>query len=145
MADKNINVILLNRHDTDDNWAKSTYQPKNGEIIVYDTSGRLKVGNNSATPDQLPFLDKNYYLALNGNRLIFSNDGVGAVATDITLPDNDTLYYAKENGGLSLDANTKEFSLTNTGVIAGTYEPNQAKLNPQPGDTFTVPKFVVDE
>jgi len=144
MADKNINVILLNRHDTDDNWANSKYQPRNGEIIVYDNSGRLKVGNGSATPDQLPFLDKNYYLTLNGNRLIFSNDGVGAVATDITLPDNDTLYYAKANGGLVLDSDTKEFSLGNSGVIAGTYEPDSTKRTPQPGGIFTVPRFVVD-
>ena len=144
MADKNINVILLNRHDTDDNWATSKYQPRNGEIIVYDNSGRLKVGNGSATPDQLPFLDKNYYLTLNGNRLIFSNDGVGAVATDITLPDNDTLYYAKENGGLVLDSDTKEFSLDNSGVIAGTYETDSTKRTPQSGGIFTVPRFVVD-
>lgn len=144
MADKNINVILLNRHDTDDNWAKSTYQPRNGEIIVYDNSGRLKVGNGSATPDQLPFLDKNYYLTLSGNRLIFSNDGVDAVTTDITLPDNDTLYYAKVNGGLVLDSDTKEFSLGNSGVIAGTYEPDSTKRTPQPGGIFTVPRFVVD-
>lgn len=139
MADKEINVIIQNRHDTAENWGQSNYIPKEGEIIVYDNS-RIKIGNNSATAEQLPFANTRYTLSGGGRTITLEGDGIGASSNTITLDDKDTTYDAGE--GLTLD-DTNTFSLTMTGVSADTYGEEQVITSH--GDSFIVPSFRVDQ
>lgn len=65
MAEKNINSRIMQKHDTEANWNKATnFIPKAGEIVIYDAddthnAARIKVGNNSAKINELPFVSSN--------------------------------------------------------------------------------------
>ena len=48
MAEKEtrLNTIVVNKHDTVENWANSTYVPQQGQIVVIDGStANIKIGN----------------------------------------------------------------------------------------------------
>ena len=66
MAEKKLNNIrVINKHDTEANWAKATgFIPKQGEIIIYDKDSthsyeRFKIGDGSTVVSSLPFADNN--------------------------------------------------------------------------------------
>ena len=60
--EKILNTRLINKHDTEENWAKAVnFIPKQGEIIVYDidanyTYERIKMGDGATHVSQLPFV-----------------------------------------------------------------------------------------
>ena len=58
MADKTLNTRIINKHDTQTNWAKAVnFIPKAGEIIVYTDLHKVKVGDGTTTISALPFID----------------------------------------------------------------------------------------
>ena len=63
MAEKIFNnVRIVNKHETEENWLKSSLVPKQGELIVYDIDSthsyeRVKIGDGSKNVNALPFVD----------------------------------------------------------------------------------------
>ena len=61
MANKTLKTRIINKHDTQTNWAKAVnFIPKKGEIIVYDKDDnhscpRFKVGDGKTVVSSLPF------------------------------------------------------------------------------------------
>lgn len=61
MTEKNLNVRIINKHDTEENWVKATnFVPKQGELIVYDIDAmhpyeRFKIGDGVTVVSSLPF------------------------------------------------------------------------------------------
>ena len=60
MEDIKIVARVLHKHKTEEQWASSTYIPKESEIIIYDTDSthtikRFKIGNGSDLAKDLPF------------------------------------------------------------------------------------------
>ena len=68
MPEKNMNVRIIQKHDTASAWANATgFIPKQGELIVYEADSttpypRFKVGNGVNIPNDLPFSDAQYVL-----------------------------------------------------------------------------------
>lgn len=61
MAEKKFNSRIVHKHDTEINWSKSSFTPKQGEIIVYDVDAsydyeRIKVGDGILNVNDLPFI-----------------------------------------------------------------------------------------
>lgn len=62
MANKTVKTRIVNKHDTEANWAKAVnFTPKDGEIIIYDADDnhecpRLKVGDGQTVVSSLPFV-----------------------------------------------------------------------------------------
>lgn len=56
---KELNVQIQLRHDTEENWATSQIQPLEGEPIIYTNSDgcKVKFGDGVSTPSQLPFFN----------------------------------------------------------------------------------------
>lgn len=62
MTEKILNTRIINKHETEENWLKSSFIPKQGEIIVYDVDNvysyeRMKIGDGVQNVNQLPFVD----------------------------------------------------------------------------------------
>ena len=58
MADKTLITRIINKHDTQTNWAKAVnFIPKAGEVIVYTDLHKVKVGDGTTTISALPFID----------------------------------------------------------------------------------------
>ena len=59
--EKIIESRIVNKHDTEENWTNSTtFIPKQGELIIYDTDDtykyeRFKIGDGIKTINELPF------------------------------------------------------------------------------------------
>lgn len=52
----------IQKHDTADNWSKSSFVPERGELIVYDRDNtcsyaRLKIGDGVTLVNELPFVN----------------------------------------------------------------------------------------
>lgn len=62
--EKNLNVRITLKHDTEENWLKATgFTPKLSEPIVYDEDGahpykRFKIGDGATNVNDLPFIEK---------------------------------------------------------------------------------------
>ena len=61
MSEKNIKSRIIHKHDSEENWLKSSFIPKQGEIIVYDadtnyTYERMKIGDGNTNVNSLPFV-----------------------------------------------------------------------------------------
>lgn len=67
MSEKNFNTRVINKHDTEANWANArTFIPKLGEIIIYDRDStysyeRMKIGDGINYVRNLPFVNDLYY------------------------------------------------------------------------------------
>ncbi len=64
MANKQIDVRVINKHDTEENWNSCTYIPLQSEIIIYDIDKnhgfqRFKLGDGKTEVFNLPFLVSN--------------------------------------------------------------------------------------
>ena len=60
MAEKTFNSRTIHKHDIEANWAKATFIPNQGEIIVYDIDAsheyeRFKIGDGVRDINSLPF------------------------------------------------------------------------------------------
>lgn len=60
MANKNFNTRIINKHDTEENWSKANFIPKQGELIIYDKDDnydieRFKIGDGTTSVNNLPF------------------------------------------------------------------------------------------
>ena len=63
MAEKQLSARVIMKHDSSTNWAKSSFIPKDGEIVVYSFSSgqpRIKIGDGATTVNNLAFVDKVY-------------------------------------------------------------------------------------
>ena len=61
MSEKKFNSRVINKHDTEENWNKSSFIPKQGEVIVYDIDStynyeRIKIGDGANNVNDLPFV-----------------------------------------------------------------------------------------
>ena len=60
MANKTLKTRIINKHDTQANWAKAVnFIPKAGEVIVYTDLHKVKVGDGTTKVSALPFIDSN--------------------------------------------------------------------------------------
>lgn len=58
MAEKYLNVKIINKHDTSTNWSQhNDLVPSSGEIIIYTDLHKIKVGDGVSTLSILPFID----------------------------------------------------------------------------------------
>lgn len=48
------------KNDTSVNWAKATFVPNKGEIILYTDLLKLKIGDGITSINDLPFSDTDY-------------------------------------------------------------------------------------
>lgn len=60
MANKNLDTRIINKHDTEENWSKANFIPKQGELIIYDKDDnydieRFKIGDGITSVNNLPF------------------------------------------------------------------------------------------
>ena len=60
MANKNLDTRIINKHDTEENWSKANFIPKQGELIIYDKDDnydieRFKIGDGTTSVNNLPF------------------------------------------------------------------------------------------
>ena len=68
MTEKILKTRLVNKHDIQSNWEKSTnFIPMQGEIICFDIDEnysyeRIKIGNGIDNVNNLPFLDNSLEL-----------------------------------------------------------------------------------
>ena len=63
MTTKTLKTKIINKHDTETNWAKSSYIPNKAEIIVFDADEtynyeRFKIGDGVHNVNELNFADK---------------------------------------------------------------------------------------
>lgn len=62
MSERKFNARIINKHDSEENWAKATnFIPEAGELIVYDvdsiyTYERIKIGDGTTLVNNLPFV-----------------------------------------------------------------------------------------
>ena len=60
MSEKRLNTRIIHKHDTEANWLKSSFTPKQGEMIIYDIDEnydyeRVKIGDGVQNVNDLPF------------------------------------------------------------------------------------------
>lgn len=60
MSEKRFNTRIVNKHDTEVNWSKSSLIPLQGEVIIFDIDDnysyeRIKIGNGAQNVNELPF------------------------------------------------------------------------------------------
>lgn len=91
MAEKNLNVRVIQKHDIESNWNLAiNFIPKQGEIIVYDKDStydyeRFKIGDGVTVVSNLPFATYKSIPELDSDgTLTFSSEYV--VNYDIPLP-----------------------------------------------------------
>jgi hypothetical protein len=78
---------VINKHETEANWLKSTFVPLQAEIVVYDidethTEPRFKIGDGKRTVNELPFI----------------------TGADITISANGAVIFGDENEALTRNA-----------------------------------------
>lgn len=89
MAEKTLNnVRIVNKHETETNWQKSSFVPKQGELIVYDIDSthsyeRIKIGDGKTNVNALPFIDANKVDKVSGKGLS-TNDYTTAEKTKLS-------------------------------------------------------------
>ena len=111
------NVRVVMKHDSDEHWSNAEgFIPLAGEIIVYDTSKRIKIGDGITNVINLPFASageltdflgyvengQNYPVEIDDNGKLFVN----VPWIDTILDDTDTTYNAGD--GLKLTGTTFE-------------------------------------
>lgn len=62
MSEKRFNSRVIHKHDIESNWAKSSFVPLKGELVIFDTDEshlyeRIKVGDGIQTVNALPFVN----------------------------------------------------------------------------------------
>lgn len=70
MANKTLKTRIINKHDTQTNWAKAVnFIPKAGEVIVYTDLHKVKVGDGTTKVSALPFIDNDKVDKVSGKQL----------------------------------------------------------------------------
>lgn len=70
MANKTLKTRIINKHDTQANWAKAVnFIPKAGEVIVYTDLHKVKVGDGTTKVSALPFIDNDKVDKVSGKQL----------------------------------------------------------------------------
>ena len=77
------NVRVVHKHETAENWGKSSFIPLQGEIVVYDIDSnysyeRFKIGDGKKSVNELPFSDLNEF----GRVLTEEKDGCNGIALE---------------------------------------------------------------
>ena len=62
MSEKRLKTKIINKHDTQANWEKSSYIPSQAELVVFDIDStysyeRFKIGDGKTNVNSLPFAD----------------------------------------------------------------------------------------
>ena len=78
MANKNFNTRIINKHDTEENWSKANFIPKQGELIIYDKDSthdieRFKIGDGTTTVNELPFQNINISNSKRGSAILIDD------------------------------------------------------------------------
>ena len=88
MANKNFNTRIINKHDTEENWSKANFIPKQGELIIYDKDSthdieRFKIGDGTTTVNKLPFQNINISNSKSGFAILI--DDVSPVTDEMSV------------------------------------------------------------
>ena len=107
MSEKNIKARIVHKHDIEANWLKSSFIPKQGEMIVYDVDStysyeRVKIGDGVTNVSSLPFIALNkVYVGpdepTDPNILVWidtTKDGTGKIPV---MPRVSTITLQKDN------------------------------------------------
>ena len=78
MANKNFNTRIINKHDTEENWSKANFIPKQGELIIYDKDdthdiARFKIGDGTTNVNELLFQDTNLSNFKSGSAILIDD------------------------------------------------------------------------
>ncbi len=108
MANRTINGRIVNKHDTEANWSKSSFVPLKGEIVVFDIDNtysyeRFKIGDGITSVNNLPFvgadkvdkvsgkqLSTNDYTTAEKNKLAGIAEGANKTVVDSALSSSST-------------------------------------------------------
>ena len=131
MADQNIKVRHIQKHDTEENWNKAVnFIPKQGEIIIYDIDSnysyeRMKIGDGTTLVSSLPFID-----AQKQDKLTFDDIPTADSTNPVTSGGVKTYVDTK----VAESSNIDETAVHYKGEIAGTSLP----ATPAFGDVWKV-------
>ena len=61
MSERRLNSRIIHKHDTAENWLKSSFIPLKGELVVFDIDNdcpyeRIKIGDGETLVSLLPFV-----------------------------------------------------------------------------------------
>ena len=124
MAEKKIKTRIQNKHDTAANWEKAVkFTPNPGEIIIYETddnntSPKIKIGDGSNNPNNLPFLNEQEFTAV--------NSAIDAVTTDLA---DSTNYLGSGIDNLRLNLDDVESDVAKLQSDVGNAEAIIANIN----------------
>jgi hypothetical protein len=98
---KNIQVRLINTHDTEANWrgVESNFTPNDGEFIIYSADAnydyaRYKIGDGKTKLEKLPFLNAPVFVGTRSEYEIAYNNGKIVTGTVVYITDD-----AEDNNG----------------------------------------------
>lgn len=142
MSEKNINVRVIHKHDTEVNWNKATnFIPKQGEIIVYDIDGtysyeRFKIGDGVTVVSSLPFID---------DTKVDKVDGKGLSTNDYTTVEKDKLAGISDSAdsvsfSQSATSGNKVGTITINGTNTDMYSPVQTTVSGNAGTATKLAK-----
>lgn len=133
MAEHILQTRIVQKHDTEANWNASSFVPKKGEIIIYDTDSnynyeRVKIGNGSSTVKNLPFISAETADELKVARTVtfsgdvsgsFQFDGSADVSSTLTVKDDSHNHVISNIDDLqtTLDAKVAKSGDTMTGDL----------------------------
>ena len=84
MTEKILNTRIINKHETQSDWEKSSFIPKQGEVIIYDIDAnysyeRMKIGDGVSTVNQLPFIDDSIKTSIETAANLITPDDIDAI------------------------------------------------------------------
>lgn len=152
---KEINARVLLKYDTAENWAKATFTPKRGEMLIYapegDTPVRYKIGDGTTPIGTLPFVATAGESGADGigiasvTQTSTSTEDNGDNIVTVTLTNGTTYTFTVQNGSKGSQgdpgaAATVEIGSVTTGAagssasVTNSGTAQAAKLN------FTIPQ-----
>lgn len=124
MSEKNLNVRIVNKHDTEENWGRATnFIPKKGELIIYDIDSnyayeRFKLGDGVTVVNSLPFLNTTNIPFIVGTQTASTGSWTGTTSEISKLVDGQTIrYWLPYNGAGNATLNLTLRDGTTTGEI----------------------------
>ena len=125
MSEKNLNVRIVNKHDTEENWNQATnFIPKQGEVIVYDIDKnyayeRFKLGDGVTLVSSLPFTNTASVPFIIGTQTATTGSWTGVTSEILSLVDGQTIrYWLPYNGSGNATLTLTLSDGTSTGAIA---------------------------
>lgn len=106
MSEMNIKTVHIQKHDTEENWSKSSLVPSKGQIIIYDPDAnynyaRIKIGDGANTVTNLSFINNHEdFLNKHGDTMLGPLCLIEDIGFGLSLPesaDNGRLFFIENN------------------------------------------------